>query len=867
MSNALLSSKIVVTEEAPRIRSFAALPTAVLGMVGIAERGPVGKAVLVLSFEEFVNTFGGYTVDSRDTVAAVEGFFEEGGQFLWFVRGARYTDINDLNSLEALISTGSINTSSQIAGPPCVLGNLPETFNLADADVLNVSLNGGGALPSVFNAARAQITAGNAQNYDFEVQAGETAVTAQGAGYVLTDGNTLLLSVDGEPNITITFNTGDFANIALATIAEIAAVIATQAGADLVGSDAAGSLRIDNNRTVIGGRSFEVTGGTDAAAFAFPGATIQGQGSGDTVDMSVDGEATISFILNAADYADMNAVTVAELIAAFALQFSDVAADLDTASLRLFNTRGIGTGFDIEILGTGTADVTVLNFAGGAVTGTGDAADAAAVTIAELKTLFEADIAGIVVTAVSSQVQICGLVNGVAETIAILASSTLDTKLGLSNLVVTGNDAATPTPTLTLNAKDPGAYGDDVTVRIAAATSLVAAEFNLLVLEDGVVKEQFNNLTMDDLAVGNYIEDVINIEGAKGGSRLLDVIDLDAALGSALLDRPANGDYTLAGGDNGLTNIGDIHFIGSSIAKNGLRALDDTGDVTLLAVPARATAAVQNAMLTYAEVTRNGIMFAVLDPPAGQTAQEMVDYVENQASLLEASEYGAIYFPRVQVLNPSTTLFGNADAITVPPSGHICGRYARTDANQPGGIYQPPAGLTHGRLSSIVGLEILPGNEVPETFDVNKRDLIYPKRINPISEITGGRTLDGVRTLKSTGNFPTVAERRGVIFIEVTTKNNLEPARFRNNDDKLRAEVTRSTEAFLTNQMRVGAFRSKDPRKAFSVDFGGGLNPASVVFAGQLIGRIGLATQKPAEFIILKFTQDTRALEQELSQP
>ncbi len=53
MSNALLSSKIVVTEEAPRIRSFSALPTAVLGTVGLAERGPIGKAVLSTSFEEW----------------------------------------------------------------------------------------------------------------------------------------------------------------------------------------------------------------------------------------------------------------------------------------------------------------------------------------------------------------------------------------------------------------------------------------------------------------------------------------------------------------------------------------------------------------------------------------------------------------------------------------------------------------------------------------------------------------------------------------------------------------------------------------------------------------------------------------------
>ena len=31
------------------------------------------------------------------------------------------------------------------------------------------------------------------------------------------------------------------------------------------------------------------------------------------------------------------------------------------------------------------------------------------------------------------------------------------------------------------------------------------------------------------------------------------------------------------------------------------------------------------------------------------------------------------------------------------------------------------------------------------------------------------------------------------------------------------------------------------------------------------VGRIGLATAKPAEFIVLRFSQDTRALEEELA--
>src|SRR5262249_29380636 len=119
--------------------------------------------------------------------------------------------------------------------------------------------------------------------------------------------------------------------------------------------------------------------------------------------------------------------------------------------------------------------------------------------------------------------------------------------------------------------------------------------------------------------------------------------------------------------------------------------------------------------------------------------------------------------------------------------------------------------------------------------------------------------------LKGDGNFPFVAERRGVIFIEKSLRQGLQCARHENNTEALRAMVRRTTTAFLLVRMKNGAFRSRDPKTAFFVDVSDALNPPSVVFAGQLIMRVGLATNKPAEFIILRISQDTRALDMELA--
>ena len=66
--------------------------------------------------------------------------------------------------------------------------------------------------------------------------------------------------------------------------------------------------------------------------------------------------------------------------------------------------------------------------------------------------------------------------------------------------------------------------------------------------------------------------------------------------------------------------------------------------------------------------------------------------------------------------------------------------------------------------------------------------------------------------------------------------------------------------------MNLGAFRKKDTETAFFVDDSDALNPPSVQFQNKIIGRVGLATQKPADWVIFYFSQDTRALLEELSE-
>jgi len=526
----------------------------------------------------------------------------------------------------------------------------------------------------------------------------------------------------------------------------------------------------------------------------------------------------------------------------------------------------LGTGSYVQVTQNPAANP-LLTFPTSLVQGTGNVADVGAVTGAEIEAIVEAAVADVdVVVNGDGTLTFQTDTAGATKWIRIEASSTMDdaAKLDLDNLQHTGADN---TPENTLQCKGKTAYDNStVQVVIAAATSGAAAEFNLQVLDDGVVKEVFPNLTMDDSAT-NYVETVVNDAGT--GSNLIEAVDQGLAY-SALLKRPANGTSSaMAGGDDGLTGLANSDYIGNEAGPTGLYCFDRVSTGRILIVPGVSASAVHKAMMDYAESHRNGTMFCILDCPSGYTAAQIVAWVESEG-IVEYSEYGAIYWPWIKVTNPAPDLF-TSDAkgnVTVPYSGWVAGLYAANDKKL-GGVYESPAGIGggFGIIRGLNGVEDDPsGSAQHEVLDERKRDLVYPKRINPITKLEGTPWhIDGGRTLKSTGNFPNIGERRGVIFIETSVKQGLVVLKHRFNNRENRMLAKRIITAFLLREMNKGAFRSTDPATAFFVDASDQLNPLSLTFAGEMRIRIGLATNKPAEFIVVLVTQDTRALAAELN--
>lgn len=124
-------------------------------------------------------------------------------------------------------------------------------FVLADAQTMNFEING---------APQAVV---------FELGTRSIIVAANLEVYPLVDLQTLDVEIDGAPAVTITFNTANFVDITNATAAEVAGELLSQLPGSAFAGVILGAVQI-GSLTKGPGSLINVSGGTAAAAFAFP---------------------------------------------------------------------------------------------------------------------------------------------------------------------------------------------------------------------------------------------------------------------------------------------------------------------------------------------------------------------------------------------------------------------------------------------------------------------------------------------------------------------------------------------------------------------------------------------------------------------
>ncbi|MEG3933731.1 MULTISPECIES: phage tail sheath subtilisin-like domain-containing protein [unclassified Microcoleus] len=204
------------------------------------------------------------------------------------------------------------------------------------------------------------------------------------------------------------------------------------------------------------------------------------------------------------------------------------------------------------------------------------------------------------------------------------------------------------------------------------------------------------------------------------------------------------------------------------------------------------------------------------------------------------SEYGAFYFPWIQVFDPEDS----KKEKYVPPSGHIAGIYARVDAER--GVHKAPAN------------EIVFGARgLKQNLSKNQQDGLNPKGINCIRNLNGNIRVWGARTIggDANGEFKYINVRRLFNYLKKSIDHGTQWTVFEPNSPELWAKIRRNVTSFLMTVWRSGALFGSTPEQAFYVKCDEETNPPELREQGQVITEIGVAIVKPAEFVIFNLSQ------------
>lgn len=590
---------------------------------------------------------------------------------------------------------------------------------------------------------------------------------------------------------------------------------------------------------------------------------------GSTIQFAIDGGATQVVTFDVSQFVDINNATAAEVAAVLNGQLSGCWAVAVGNKVKV-TSDVLGTDSHVNLVESGVgpygSDANgVLTFPVATADGSGDCADSSQVSLAEVKTWIEGDIvAGLTVSSSGAFLTIRTNTGGVAGSIQIEAASTADAKMGLDNALHAGL-AGGAQNTLAIEALYYGTYGNSLSYNIQAATSGVAAEFNLLVYDAGTLVETHRNLTMDDTA-DRFAEKVVNLLSSR--SSYIRVTDQDAP-GTATDQRPNNtvAAQALAGGDDGLTSLATADYTGSAALQTGLHSFSTQRLGDALICPDDTSTTMQNAATAYCEDTKMGKMTFVPEAPYGSDSTAAGAH----AQALTASESRtAVQWPWVKTANPDKAVYGSADTVELSPTGMFCGRKRRNSKeDEKKQMWVQPGNEIYGLLNNAVGLE------TEEVLEPTVQDTVTDLGVNPVvagirwTDNNYGVWVNDVQAGKRSGNFKSVGEIFGVAHLRKKFEGFLETRRTQGNTETERRAVQRAFEAELLIWTQNEVFETTDARTAFYVNAdvkGVNLNNALVRENEEFKVLVAIATGRAMRFMKIMITRDQRAVESYIQQ-
>lgn len=385
----------------------------------------------------------------------------------------------------------------------------------------------------------------------------------------------------------------------------------------------------------------------------------------------------------------------------------------------------------------------------------------------------------------------------------------------VSRVYATGIDyaASTESETLSFKAKDPGEWGKDLKIKIAANT-LDPTKFDVTVTLNGNFVESFTELSNDKTDY-NYAFDIINGQ-------------------STAITMPDEGKATLA--------VGEVTF-----EYNGTDSYDKVSDTDY-----------KNAIDRLASVDQLGFLYV-----PGVTTDDTIANIKAFVEQPYQYTYGIVDFPRTAKNTSAMITFRqkvSSDSIAV------VGQWGYTvDPLSPSGRERliPSAGAwcgvesanitANGVQKSCAGVGAVVTGFTHFNWEITLKDLEILNPLGVVSIISKkniGYCIWGARSTSSDPNYRYITDKLVDNYIDGSIYQGTQWAVFEDNDPDLWDKLKTSVTSFLETARLSGIIKGTSAANSFFVNCDESVNTELVQSQGKVICEYGFAKKKPAEFVI-----------------
>ncbi len=303
-----------------------------------------------------------------------------------------------------------------------------------------------------------------------------------------------------------------------------------------------------------------------------------------------------------------------------------------------------------------------------------------------------------------------------------------------------------------------------------------------------------------------------------------------------------------SGGDDGEAPK-EKEYLGDPDKQTGFYALDQVDLFNLMVIPGDEEVGqdvldkVWGPASNYCEPHR---AFLLIDPPQSWVKKGRPEVVQNttlvsELSSLVVKDHSAVFYPRLRYASDGLTK-------SIGPAGAIAGLMARTDTTR--GVWKAPAGI-EADIRGVLGLELKltdMENGVLNKLGVNCLRVLPSGFVN-----WGARTMAGSDDLTSEWKY--IPVRRLALFLEESLFRGTKWVVFEPNDEPLWAKIRLNLNAFMMGLFRQGAFQGSTPDQAFYVKCDGETTTQADRNLGIVNIEVGFAPLKPAEFVVIRIQQ------------